>query len=195
MKIIYIDTETTGLEPDRHGVHQISGYVEKDGVPVDRFNYKVRPRTGCMITPKALEVANVTVEQLKEYPEMGRVYRDFTGMLSKHINKFNKKDKAFFAGYNAHFDNGFIRKFMGDCGDQFFGSWFYSGNIDVMVLALNKLKRERENMANFQLMTVAEHMGMKVDKERGHDAMYDIFLTREMYCKIEGQDPQWPAGW
>lgn len=195
MKIVYIDTETTGLDPECNGLHQFSGYVEVNGVPVERFNFKVKPRAGCMVSPKALEIAKVTVDQLKAYPEMGDVYKEFIKILSRHINKFDKKDKAFFAGYNAHFDNGFMRRFMADCGDLYFGSWFYAGNLCVMVLALNDLKEVRNKLENFQLMTVAEHYGIQVDRESGHDAMYDIRMTRDIYCKIEKRNPQWPAGW
>jgi DNA polymerase-3 subunit epsilon len=191
MKIVYIDLETTGLDWKMHGIHQIAGYVEVDYKLVDTFNFKVQPKKGCMISKDALEIGRVTIDQLRTYPMMDEVHKQFTAVLAKHVNKFNKKDKAFFCGYNAYFDNGFMRNFFQDNKDSFFGSWFHSGTLDVMGLALNKLKFERDTMENFKLMTVAKKLGLNVDEAETHDAMYDIRLTREMYHIIEGRQIGW----
>lgn len=185
MKIVYIDIETTGTDPEKNGIHQIAGFVEIDWKLVDTFNFRVQPRKGAMVSPEALKVGNVTIEQLRTYPEMGKVYYDFMALLGKHIAKFNKKDKAFFCGYNAQFDNQFMRRWFEDNNDKYFGSWFWSGTLDVMGFALNKLKKERQDMVNFQLATVAEKMGVKAEG-MAHDAMYDITITRKMYHQLEG---------
>jgi DNA polymerase III subunit epsilon len=187
MKIVYIDLETTGTDENKHAIHQIAGYVEKDWQIVETFNYKVRPRPGSFAEPKALEIGHVTAEQIKAYPPHTEVYAQFIKMLARHINKFDKKDKAFFTAYNASFDNKFMRRFFEDNNDAYFGSWFWSGTLDVMGIALNKLKEERHEMLNFQLATVAQKLGITVASGETHDAMNDIRITREMYHKLEGR--------
>ena len=44
MKILFFDLETTGTNPGRHGIHQISGQVVVDGETKEEFNFFVRQR-------------------------------------------------------------------------------------------------------------------------------------------------------
>lgn len=36
-------------------------------------------------------------------------------------------------------------------------------------------------MANFKLSTVAATLGIKVEEDKLHDAMYDIYLTKAIF--------------
>ena len=131
MKLLFFDLETTGTNPARHGIHQISGMIEIDGVERERFDFKVRPNPKAEVLAEALAVGGVTREQIESYPPMEDVYRDFVGMLGRYVNKFNKADKFFLVGYNnAAFDNQFLRGFFLQNGDSYFGSWFWSNSID-----------------------------------------------------------------
>lgn len=182
MKLLFFDLETTGTNPARHGIHQISGMIEIDGVERERFDFKVRPNPKAEVLDEALAVGGVTREQIESYPPMEDVYRDFVGMLSRYVNKFNKADKFFLVGYNnAAFDNQFLRGFFLQNGDNYFGSWFWSNSVDVMVLASQYLLAERPLMPNFKLSTVAAQLGVVVSEDKLHDALYDIYLTREAY--------------
>ena len=193
MKLLFFDLETTGTNPARHGIHQISGMIEIDGVERERFDFKVRPNPKAEVLDEALAVGGVTREQIEAYPPMEEVYRDFVGMLSRYVNKFNKADKFFLVGYNnAAFDNQFLRGFFLQNGDNYFGSWFWSNSIDVMVLASQYLMGERHLMTNFKLSTVAAQLGVVVSEDKLHDALYDIYLTREAYHLMidEAQDDE-----
>lgn len=182
MKLLFFDLETTGTNPARHGIHQISGMIEIDGVEQERFDFKVRPNPKAEVLDEALAVGGVTREQIEAYPPMEEVYRDFVSMLGRYVNKFNKTDKFFLVGYNnAAFDNQFLRGFFLQNGDNYFGSWFWSNSIDVMVLASQYLMGERHLMTNFKLSTVAAQLGVSVSEDKLHDALYDIYLTREAY--------------
>lgn len=185
MKLLYFDLETTGTNPARHGIHQLSGIIEIDGVERERFDFKVRPNPKAEILDEALAVADVTREQVLSYPPMEEVYDKFVAMLGRYVNKYDKTDKFFLVGYNnAAFDNQFLRGFFLQNGDNYFGSWFWSNSIDVMVLASHYLLSERKLMPNFKLSSVAKQLGIVVDDDSLHDAFYDIELTRESYQRI-----------
>ena len=77
----------------RTEVHQISGGIYIDGEFEEMFDYKVKPNPKAVIEQEALDIAGITTEDLAEYDEMNDVYRDFVKMLSKYVDKFNKKDK------------------------------------------------------------------------------------------------------
>lgn len=182
MKILFIDLETTGVVLNLHGVHQISGAVVVDGVVKEKFDYKVRPKPNAEFNERALEIGGVTKEQLLAYPPMNEVYNQFTDMLAKYVDKYNRKDKFFLAGFNlAPFDSQFLRAWFIDNGDKYFGSWFWSNTLDVMVLATPYLADKRAEMENFKQATVAKALGIEVDENRLHDAEYDIEICMAIY--------------
>lgn len=182
MKYIFFDLETTGLIPAKNGIHQISGAIEVDGKMVESFDFKVQPNPKAEIDLMSLKVANVTKEEIMAYPPMITIYNDLVEMLALHCDKFDKKDKFFLVGYNnASFDNQFLRGFFLQNNDKYFGSWFWSNSIDVMVLASEYLKDRRAEMEDFKLKTVAKFLGVEIDETKLHDAKYDIALTILIY--------------
>ena len=142
MKLLFFDLETTGIKYWRNGVHQISGEIVIDGVTKESFNFNVCPHPQCEIEEEALRICNVSKEQIQAYPPMREVYVKFVNMLSKYVDKFDKKDKFFLVGYNnASFDNHFLKAFFVQNGDNYFYSWFWVNSIDVMVLSTQHLMR------------------------------------------------------
>jgi len=182
MKLFFFDLETTGVNPAKNGIHQISGEIVIDGETKETFDFKVQPNPKAIIEEQALKVCSVTEDQIKAYPEMKEVYNQLIKMLSKYVDKFNKNDKFFLVGYNnASFDNQFLRGFFLQNGDSYFGSWFWSNSFDVMVLATPFLAERRAEMANFQLSTVAGFLGVTIEEQKLHDASYDIYLTKSIF--------------
>lgn len=163
-----------------HGFH--------DGDVKEKFDFHVQPNPKAEILDDALAVAGVTREQVLNYPPMGEVYKELVAMLGKYVDQFNKRDKFFLVGYNnASFDNQFLRGFFLQNGDKYFGSWFWSNPIDVMVLATPFLVDQRNQMPNFKQGTVAKTLGIQVDDNKLHDAMYDIEICKSIYDKVCGK--------
>ena len=184
-KLFFFDLETTGTLYWRHGIHQISGMIEIDGEIKKEFNFHVAPNPRAEIDPKALEVGGVTWEQINAYPFMREVYEDIVDMLEQYVNRMDRTDKFHLVGYNNRgFDDPFFRAFFVQNGDKYFGSWFWSDSIDVMVLASQYLMDRRSLMKDFKLSTVADTLGVKVEADKLHDALYDVRLTREIYKRI-----------
>lgn len=182
MKLFFFDLETTGVNPAKNGIHQISGEIVIDGEVKESFDFKVQPNPLAQIEDEALAVAGVTRDQILQYPVMAEVYKQLTSMLGKYVDKFNKTDKFFLVGYNnALFDTQFFRGFFLQNKDNYFGSWFWSNSFDVMVLATPLLANKRHQMENFKLSTVAATLGIVVEEEKLHDASYDIYLTKSIF--------------
>ncbi len=183
MKLLFFDLETTGTYPGKHGIHQMSGMIVIDGEIKEKFDFKVRPNPQAEILDEALEVAGVTREQILAYPPMGEVYHQFVdGILAKYVDRYNKTDKFFLVGYNnASFDNQFLRGFFLQNGDKYFGSWFWANCMDVMVLATPYLAAKRAEMKDFKQGTVAKALGIPVEDEKLHDALYDIEICKAIF--------------
>ena len=182
MKILFFDLETTGVLPGKHGIHQLSGEIVIDGETKETFDFKVRPNPKAENTQDALDIAGVTKEQILAYPPMETVFTQFISMLDKYADRFNKKDKFFLAGFNnASFDNQFLRGWFLQNGDKYFGSWFWSNSIDLMVMATPFLASKRAEMENFKLATVAATLGIEISEDKLHNASYDIYLTKAIF--------------
>lgn len=181
-KLFFYDLETTGVKYWKNGIHQISGAVVIDGQIKEVFDFKVRPNDNALIEEEALKVGNVTKEQIMAYPTMKEVYSKIITMLSKYVDKFDKKDKFHLVGYNnASFDNQFFRAFFVQNNDVYFGSWFWSDSIDIMVMASFKLRKVRHELTDFKQSTVAKYFGIEIDESKLHDAKYDIEICIKIF--------------
>lgn len=182
MKLLFFDLETTGTKPEANGIHQISGAVVINGETKEKFNLHVQPHPNAVIEQGALDVAGVTKEQIMSYPSMPEVFYKFISMLSKYVDRYDRNDKFYLVGYNnASFDNQFLRAWFGHNGDKYFGSWFWPNCIDVMVMATPYLADRRSQMFNFRQGTVAKTLGITVEEDKLHDAMYDIDICKAIY--------------
>lgn len=191
MKLLYIDTETTGLDYDSCAIWQLGGIIEIDGVEKERFDIHMRPNPEQNICIGALDATSTNLEKIiKDSISQYEGYTNFINILDNYINKYNKEDKFFMIGYNNHsFDSAFIRKFMLMHNNSYYGSYFWHPGIDVMLLAAYAAMSQRIRLPNFKLTTVAKSLGLEVDETKAHDAMYDIELTRSVFKLIKKEYP------
>lgn len=186
---LFYDLETTGVDHRKHSPHQIAGLIEVNDEIVETFDIKVGPHPKAKIEPEALKVAGITLDQVKAYPPFDHGYRDLTRLLGKYIDKYNSKQKAWLIGYNNRaFDDLFLRMFFELNNDPYIGSWFWADTIDVLVLASEYLINRRSNMPSFKQGRVAQELGIAVEKDRLHDALYDVILTREIYKIVTNRE-------
>lgn len=187
MRFFVYDLETTGVKHWRNCIHQLAYSLVIGGQIVKQGDLKIAPHPKAVIEPAALEVSGVTEEDLKTYEPQKVAHELIIDTLDEYVDRYDKTDKLHLMGYNNRsFDDQFFRAFFKQCGDPYFGSWFWSDSIDVMVLASNHLRHQRHMMENFKLSTVAETLGIEVEEDRLHDAFYDLELTYKIYEIVNG---------
>jgi DNA polymerase III subunit epsilon len=185
VKIFYYDVETCGLNPRQHSIHQLSAIIEVDGKVVETLDFKIAPHPKSKIDAAALGVCGVTEEQIRAYPSPEAQFRRLKAVLAKYVNPYDKTDKFYRCGFNnAAFDNEFLRVFFDLNGDNSHFMYFRPESLDVMILAAHYLAPVRDTMPSFKLHRVAKTLGIDVDKDRLHDAIYDVELTREIYKRL-----------
>lgn len=182
-KVFFVDLETTGVDSRKHGIWQMAFRIIIKGVEVERFKWTMRPFPGKMVAEDALKVGKVTLDELRTFDDPTVIYQRLMDVLKKYCNKFDRQDKLWFVGYNAFFDNEFLRRWFEDNGDRYFGSWFYFPYIDVMQLAAFVLAPVRSQLENFKQQTVMEFLGFPL--ENAHDAGADIDGTMRMFYHFE----------
>ena len=187
MKFLIYDTETTSLDTKKCGLHQLSGmvveYQNNEFTILDTFDYRIQPFKGKSVVQSALDIGNLTLDILRGYPPPMHVFKQFTTLLGKHVDKYDSNDKLIQVGYNINFDKEVLRQWFVDCGDNYFGSWFFPNPIDIMSDATRVLAEVRPYMRNFKLGSVAEMLGCKVPFDKLHDSLEDVYLTFEVMKK------------
>lgn len=181
MKLLYMDTETTGLDAQKHGLTQIAAIVVIDGEEIDRIVLDINPFTygyDVDVEDKALEITGKTVEMISAYPDQWKQHSIFIEFLENHVADRNRKDVFQIAGYNTSFDIGFIKRWF-DVNEVYFSRYFSYKDVDVFALVKHfRLFGLLDGCKDDKLGTVCEYYGIELD---AHDAMNDIVATRELY--------------
>jgi DNA polymerase-3 subunit epsilon len=172
-KILWLDCETTGLS-ERSTIVQLSGIIDINGVKKEEFNIYARPDEFAEISPEALEIIQLTEEQIMKFPPRMESVRKFKKTMGFYINKFDKSDKFILAGQNVSFDLGQLIRW---CEDKYLGSYInFRGTLDTLHLfrAL-QIAGKFPPTKNCKLETLAELFGYELI---AHDALNDIRVTR-----------------
>lgn len=185
MKYFFVDTETTGTDPKRHGVTQIGVIIEIDGKIRETLRFKVKPFETDEIEQTAIDIQNTSLETIKSYPSPQIVHQQLISIMERYVDRYDKEDKFHLIGYNARFDSDMLREWFNKCGDVYYGSWFFFPPIDVMNIAAVILMEKRARMDNFKLQSVCEEMGLFLVESFLHNALEDVKITRDLFyvCK------------
>jgi len=180
-KIFWVDTETTGLNRVRNDILQLAYIVEINGEIKEKGELFCQPFDYSAIDNKALDVNNLTMAKIKEFPTPQETYKKLTQVLNKYVDKFNRNDKFSPAGYNVEFDAGFLREFFVKNGNKYYGAYFdyHLLNVDSLLYLFDY--KGLIKLENYRLVTVAKHFGIKLD---AHNALSDIEATRQVFLKL-----------
>lgn len=178
MKILYFDTETTGIDPKVNEIIQFAAVVEIDGVIVEQVNWRCQPTNYDSISPSALETTGLTVEEIKTYQSPSEMMSKIKNLFNTHIDKFNKEDKFYPAGHNVAFDLEFLQAFWKKHGDPYgTGSYQNWRTLDSRVFANFLIASGKLNVSDVKLSTLCDHYKIQIN---AHDALSDILATRQL---------------
>lgn len=180
-KILWVDTETTGLMPWIHDIHQLSGMIEIDGNVVEEFDFRLQPLNIDAVQQGALDVSGVDFDTICCYPHPSRVFGDFTSMLSKYVKRTDKNDKFIFAGHNAPFDYEFVRHLFKKLGQTGFNQYLHYKVLDTYGLAFMINYKFPFACENLKLETLSSYFNIP---HTPHEAMSDIRATRELFYHL-----------
>lgn len=183
MNILFLDVETTGLDPNKHSIIQIAAEYHVNGKLVTAFNKKFCTKDSTTIDLGALRVNNNNLSTIKklrsqttEDPEQMAV-TDFVNF----ILSLNNKEQIIIAGENVNFDINFINALFNKYNIEGFEAVFSHRVIDTATIALflkdvGLLKIDKLGLSN-----VAKALGLTTDSSKLHDAEYDVQLTAQVY--------------
>lgn len=179
-KIIWIDTETTGLDATTAGLTEVACIIEIDGVEKEKILMHIDPSTynrEVTIDEKALATTGKTMDDLSGYGDSGCYFDNFIETLDKYVDKFDKNDNFKINGYNTKFDVAFIKEWFTDNDNKYYGSYFDYKELDVFALVGYIKHLGFIDTKDEKLKTVCEHFGIELD---AHKAFDDITATKRL---------------
>lgn len=181
-KILYLDTETTGLIPGYHDVIQIAGILEEYGRVTRRFSYKLRPFYPGRMDQYAQQVNKMVKNAILNFPDPENAICSLFSFLSLY-----KPGKIIFAGQKTFFDLFFLQALFQkskyeECRAFNIMHIAHNTTMDLKTLTLLAILQGHKIKSN-SLEDVCEYFGVK--NEKPHDALSDIHATRECFKKFE----------
>jgi len=200
-KFLYLDTETTGLHPNPHSkkgvlvpgcdIIELAYICEIDGMVVGNRVHKIQPVDWESIEPKALEVNKTTVEDLRKYPSASDVFKEVLADFYKYKAMGTSGEKLIMVAHNVDFDKQFLMSFFEKQNKiKAIFSLFDLGmsQCTMRMAATKKLKMAREGkeigFTKVGLEKVAKAIGVEIQKDRLHSALYDTELCKEIFHKL-----------
>lgn len=191
MKTLWLDVETTGIDPKTNDVVQVAALVEIDGNIVEEFSGVCRPHDLEAVEESALAVNGLTLEQVSRFSPPTILHLELCQLFGKYVDKYDRTDKFTLAGMKVDFDAQFMSEFFRKCGDAYWGSWCNWRHVDLCAFARILRYAGLLDIGNDKLSTICRSVG--VDLQNAHDAMADILATREAMTRLMAKYLYYPT--
>jgi DNA polymerase-3 subunit epsilon len=179
-KILFFDSETSGLNPYLNDVVQLAYILEINNKIVTKGDLKFRPINENTIEEDALAIAGFTKAQVMEFPDSLEQYEKFTSDIGQYIDKYDRTDKASPAGYNVYFDYKFLMELQNKLNIKYGLGCYLNHRIQdpMLLLSILVVNGFFPDLENLKLETICKYLKIP---HKAHDAMSDISATRELY--------------
>lgn len=170
--IIYLDFETSGLDPKRHAVLQAAWIVERNGEVLQERVFDVQPDKNDDLCMAALEINNFTLDRCKAGKYMSNV-------LSVFKQDCLQAAAPRLCGHNIQFDLSFLREAADRAHENLFLYLDTKKYLDTAAIARYLDYMGELSLDRYNLDACCTHFGIVNDK--AHDALGDIRATRRLF--------------
>jgi DNA polymerase-3 subunit epsilon len=160
---VVIDIETTGLDPRRDEILELSAIKVKDDIITDKFSTLCRPEKE--ISPSITEINGITNDMVKDalgIKEALELYISFIG-------------DSVIMGHNINFDINFIYENY----NKLFSKPFKNNFVDTLELS----RKVCTNLKHHKLSDMVRHY--KINTEQMHRGLNDCMATYQIYLKLK----------
>ena len=177
-RLLFIDTETGGLNPDKHSLLSLAMVIWEDMEIID--SQEILINDGILsVTQEALSVNKINIEKHKQLAiSPSQAMEGIFSFISKH---FPLHRKITLAGHNVHFDVHFLRVFFSR-NNKDFGKFFSHRIIDTssilyyLYLAGHLKQKAISSDEAFDLF--------EIQVNGRHTALGDAIATAELFTKL-----------
>jgi DNA polymerase III subunit epsilon len=177
-RLLFIDTETGGLDPRKHSLLSLAMVIWEDNEIID--SQEILINDGILsVTKEALSINKIDIEKHKQSAiSSSQAIEKMLLFIGKH---FPGKGKITLAGHNVHFDADFLRAFF-SANNRDFSKYFSHRIIDTSSILYylylaGKIKQKAissdEAFALFDIKV-----------EGRHTALGDAIATAKLFTKL-----------
>lgn len=179
-KILWIDTETGGLDPQNHSLLSVAFVVTDENMEVtDSYEWFIKHKT-YSVTAGALAINGISIlEHDRNAQEQKEVISEMKEFLKKHFND----DKPHIGGHNVKFDLDFMNTFLYK-NKEYMYKWFSHRTVDTCVLLRSIYELGALDKEVFSLQDAIKHFGIDTADGEAHVALYDTLATVKLFKKI-----------
>lgn len=173
-----IDTETTGLDPEKHALVQVAFGLKSDlrNKHFDEVAEFKMTYGRYYVDSRALEVNGLTIEDLDKWPDRETSITAMQDWIADKVTMYGKLRPI---GHNYKFDEGFLIQVCGVAG---YAAQFSRDFLDTKVIALfvDEAKGRTKNSYSLDSLRNYYH----ISRAGNHEAMKDIRDTAEILRKL-----------
>ena len=189
MSIVFLDTETTGLNQREHEIWEIGAIVREDGAADEEFRWQIRPRIDDA-DPKALEIGRFHERfAVPEFAAGARLNADGPFYYYKSIYELFSEvadvlKGSHLVGAVPSFDDAFLKEAFRIHSLE--AGWHYH-LCDVENLAVGYLAAKGEPLSPpWDSDALSAKLGVKVSPDERHTALGDARWARDLYDAVMG---------
>ena len=172
----FIDTETTGLNPEKHELIQVACILVSASNPEDISTYEVVKEFECKIQPTHIHDADPTALKINKYDPS--VWVDAKSLHEAMTVLSGLTKGAVMVGHNVTFDWTFLDKAFRQTGVE---NKMHYHKLDTISMAF-ALLHGKEDAEHLSLHALSRYFNITQDKE--HEALSDARSTFELYKKL-----------
>ena len=186
MRFLWIDTETTGIDPSNSAIVELAAVLVDNGKERGERDFFMNPLNETFpFNAEAAAVNGYSEEKIKSFPSedeiAGNIINFFYDCFHNYKADGSEDEKCFFTGYNAGFDYAFVKALLERHGAKM--DDYFCGIVDVYAQA----KKARDmgvlsGLPNLKLTTITKSLG--VSHEGAHTALSDVRATRNVAMKL-----------
>ena len=185
--LLFLDTETTGLNPKKHDIIHIAAVTYYDGEWSGTVNLSCQPFSYENISPAALLVNKLPIEKIKTFDAPTIAFRKFVKSLKNIRDNIGEDAKFRGIAHNAPFDKQFLTQWWGKCVDVIGDSMPTMKELiidewtDTVKIGQELLKKDLMVAEGCKLEKLATHFDVKFEGRGAHDALSDTLVLREVF--------------
>jgi len=181
MKLLFIDTETGGLDPARYSILSVGLVVLSDNEIADTLEIKIRePEINAC--DEALQVNNIVIDShIREAIPPLEAVNQVLAFIRKCQDLYSDKGKIIICGHNVLFDIAFIKRLFGYTSYKY-DDYFSHRIVDTSsILRYLYIKGDLpDDISN--LDAALDHFG--INEYPRHTALKDALLTALLFSRV-----------
>ena len=180
-RYIFIDTETTGLDPRTHDVIEVAALVYEDGTEICRYNCEMSAAFGAFVDLEALQVNKRAFAGDVGETDDRVIRKNILYGLAEFLIEYSTRD-VIFVGHNVQFDIDFIYHTLIKEGIDAKRLLKDRRRIDTKQIALFLTEAGHIQPKSYHLNELVSHVKGKIFVD--HKAMNDAMATKDLFYKM-----------